>query len=116
MDSKQSTRQGGGGRRRFLKNAAALVGLAAGGIRPAVAQSVAPEPREPLPKDLHGYRERSRFEKSRRMGSLGLWVPADGPSRDYGFRTPLQDSVGITTPASLHFVLSHGYDPIDIDP
>jgi sulfane dehydrogenase subunit SoxC len=31
-------------------------------------------------------------------------------------RTPLQDSVGIITPASLHFVISHGYDPPDIDP
>jgi sulfane dehydrogenase subunit SoxC len=116
MDSKQSSHQGGGGRRRFLKNAAALAGLAVGGIRPAGAQSLGPETREPLPKDLHGYGERSRFEKSRRVGSLGLWVPPDGPSRDYGFRTPLQDSVGIITPASLHYVLSHGYDPIDIDP
>ena len=30
--------------------------------------------------------------------------------------TPLQDSIGIITPSSLHYVTTHGYDPPDIDP
>jgi sulfane dehydrogenase subunit SoxC len=89
-----------------------MAGLAAGVARSARGQTPAPEVR---PNDLHAYGERSRFENSRRVGSLGLWPPAAGPIRDYGFRTPLQNSVGIITPASLHFVISHGYDPPDID-
>jgi sulfane dehydrogenase subunit SoxC len=112
MDSKQSPR------RRFLKNAAALAGLAVGAIRAATAHAQTPGPEMPnvSPKDLHSYGERSHFVNSGRVGSLGLWPPAAGPIRDYGIRTPLQNSVGIITPASLHFVLSHGYDPPDIDP
>jgi sulfane dehydrogenase subunit SoxC len=110
MDSKQSPR------RRFLKNAAALAGLAVGAIRSASAQTLGLELPKVRPKDLHAYGERSPFENSGRVGSLGLWPPAAGPIRDYGFRTPLQNSVGMITPASLHFVLSHGYDPPDIDP
>jgi sulfane dehydrogenase subunit SoxC len=106
LDSKPSPR------RHFLKNASVMAGLAAGVARSARGQTPAPEVR---PNDLHAYGERSRFENSRRVGSLGLWPPAAGPIRDYGFRTPLQNSVGIITPASLHFVISHGYDPPDID-
>jgi sulfane dehydrogenase subunit SoxC len=102
MDSKQNPR------RRFLKSAA-MAGLAVGATRPASGQGGAS-------KDAHKYGERSRFEDSSRAGSLGLWPPAAGPTRDYGFRTPLQNSVGVITPAALHFVLSHGYDPPDIDP
>ena len=40
----------------------------------------------------------------------------EGEPRDFGLRTPLQDSVGMITPSSLHFVISHGYEPPDIDP
>jgi sulfane dehydrogenase subunit SoxC len=48
---------------------------------------------------------------------MGLYDPASsGYHRDFGFRTPTQDSVGIITPASLHFVIAHGYEPPDIDP
>jgi sulfane dehydrogenase subunit SoxC len=103
VDSKQSPR------RHFLKNASAIAGLAVGATRSAAGDSE-------VRKDLHAHGERSHFETSSRKGSLGLWPPAAGPTRDYGFRTPLQNSVGIITPASLHFVLSHGYDPPDIDP
>src|ERR1700681_1370812 len=93
-----------------------MAGLAVGATRSASGQALKSETSEARPKDLHAYGERSRFEKSSGIGSLGLWPPAAGPTRDYGFRTPLQNSVGIITPASLHFVLSHGYDPPDIDP
>jgi len=93
-----------------------VAGLAVGATRSAKGQTPTSEASEARAKDLHAYGERSHFEKSSRMGSLGLWPPSAGPTRDYGFRTPLQNSVGIITPASLHFVLSHGYDPPDIDP
>jgi len=111
MNPKQS------GRRHFLKNSAALAGLAVGAIQPASAQSAGPEKPEAHPKDLHSYGDRSRFENSVRVGSMGLYDPAPaGYHRDFGFRTPTQDSVGIITPASLHFVIAHGYEPPDIDP
>jgi sulfane dehydrogenase subunit SoxC len=111
MNPKQS------GRRRFLKNGAALAGLAVGAMQPASAQSAGTEKSEARPKDLHSYGDRSRFEISARVGSMGLYDPAPaGYHRDFGFRTPTQDSVGIITPASLHFVIAHGYEPPDIDP
>src|ERR1700730_5555943 len=105
------------GRRRFLKSRAALAGLAVGTIQPASGQSTGSEKTEERPKDLHAYGERSRFENSSRVGAMGLYDPAPpGYHRDFGFRTPTQDSVGIITPASLHFVIAHGYEPPDIDP
>jgi sulfane dehydrogenase subunit SoxC len=110
LDSKQSPR------RRFLKHGTALAGLAVGAIRSASGQALGSVTPGAIPGDLHAYGGRSRFENAARVGSLGLWPPAAGPSRDYGFRTPLQDSVGIITPASLHYILSHGYEPEDIDP
>ncbi len=111
MNSKES------GRRRFLKNSAALAGLAVGAIQPAKGQSAGSEKLEERPRDIHTYGERSRFENSVRTGAMGLYDPArPGDHRDFGFRTPIQDSVGIITPASLHFVIAHGYEPPDIDP
>ena len=105
------------GRRRFLKNGAALAGLAVGAIQPASGQDAGAEKTEAHPKDLHAYGERSRFESSARLGAMGLYDPApSGYHRDFGFRTPTQDSIGIITPASLHFVIAHGYEPPDIDP
>jgi sulfane dehydrogenase subunit SoxC len=105
------------GRRRFLKNGAALAGLAVGAMQPASGQDSGAEKTEARPKDLHAYGERSRFESSARLGAMGLYDPASsGYHRDFGFRTPTQDSVGIITPASLHFVIAHGYEPPDIDP
>ena len=88
------------GRRRFLKQGAALAGLALGGVGTAGAQT--PEPQTPggAPADRRFYGLRSRFEKSLRSPT----------------HTPFQDSVGIITPSSLHFVNNHGYNPPDIDP
>ncbi len=100
-------------RRQFLKNAPAIAGLAAGAIS-AAAPALGEQTRR-SPEELRTYGERSRFVNSERIGSLGLW-PANRQPRDYGFRTPLQDTVGMLTPASLHFILSHGFDPPDIDP
>ncbi len=100
------------GRRRFLKNGAALAGLAVGGIRPASGETTGSDKPESRPKDLHEYGERSRFETAVRTPS---------EAKPYSFYvkqrlTPLQDSVGIITPSALHFFNSHGYEPPDIDP
>src|ERR1700682_2368983 len=106
-------------RRRFLRDGAALAGLAVGVMRPARRATLAAETPEVPAKDLHAYGERSRFETSLRTGSIGTWPTlTSGPDyrRDFGFRTPLQDSVGIVTPPALHYIVSHGFEPPDIDP
>ena len=112
MNSKQS------GRRRFLKGSAALAGLAVGGIRSASAQALDSGTSGTGSQDPHVYGQRSRFETSARVGALGVYEPGpNGPTRrDLGFRTPLQDSIGIITPAPLHFILSHGFETVDVDP
>jgi sulfane dehydrogenase subunit SoxC len=100
------------GRRQFLKNSAALAGLAAGAITPAGATPAAPETVD----QLHAYGERSHFENWTRKGKH-LWPPGGASgTRDYGFRTPLQYQLGMITPAPLHFTISHGNEPRDIDP
>ena len=100
MDAKER------GRRRFLKEGAALAGLAVGAIRSASGQALGREKPEVQSKGPRAYSERSPFETS-----LRTLPPPDGFA---GF-TPLQDFVGIITPSSLHFVNSH-YDVPEIDP
>ncbi len=111
------------GRRQFLKGAT-LAGLAVGASSSVVAQnqSIYPlggsyrsDPRKDLevrPKDPNAYGDRSRFVTSVRL--------SDGGNTEFGgssnVLTPLQDSMGIITPAPLHFVSSHGYAPPDIVP
>ncbi len=105
------------GRRRFLKNGAALAGLAVGAVRSAKAETPAAEGAAMPPADIHAYGQRSHFETSSRRGAPGLYDPAPADyHRDFGLRTPTQDTVGIITPASLHFYIGHGYEPPDIDP
>src|SRR5215831_11883647 len=105
MDSKKSNR------RKFLKGGAAMA--AAGAIQTATGQST--KPATPL-KDLVAYGERSRFVTSIRE------AVAERPSPDefgmtFHVLTPLQDSVGIITPSSLHFIGTHrGAITPDIDP
>jgi sulfane dehydrogenase subunit SoxC len=108
-------------RRKFLKNGAMLASFALGGLREANGQAAGSEAAEAQsagaqPKDRLAYGERSRFEDTGRIGSTGLYTFEGVRTKDFGLRTPLQDSVGILTPAPLHFVISHGYDPPDIDP
>jgi sulfane dehydrogenase subunit SoxC len=110
MNSKQSSR------RRFLQGgAAALAGLTVGAIRPASGQTPgAVVPEAPSPNELIAYGERSRFVKSVRKRVDGFPAP-------YGqtphLLTPLQDSVGIITPTSLHYVAGHtGFYVPEIDP
>lgn len=101
------------GRRRFLTHGAALAGAAVGAARPAAAQGFGAMPLHAGSKDLIAYGERSRFVTTVRLPEESDHAPFD---RLPNALTPLQDSVGIITPSSLHFVSSHGYVPPDIDP
>src|SRR6266566_5447857 len=102
-------------RRNFLKNGAALAGLAVGAS--ASALPLAAEPAAERIDDLHLYGERSHFVDSVRNGSIGNPERRlENEPRAFGLRSPLQDSVGMITPASLHFVVSHGFEPLDINP
>ena len=102
-------------RRRFLKGSAALAGLAVGASASALPLAAKPAPERV--DDLHLYGERSHFVDSVRIGSI------NDPERRlkdepvaFGLKSPLQDQVGMITPASLHFIVSHGFEPPDIDP
>ena len=102
-------------RRRFLKRGAALAGLAVGASASALPLAGKPSPERV--DDLHLYGERSRFVDAVRIGSI------NNPERRlkdepvaFGLKTPLQDQIGMITPASLHFIVSHGFEPPDIDP
>ena len=90
MDSSES------GRRRFLKQAAAVAGVAAGaGVGPewaAKGQSAAKPEAQPNDEHIHGP---SSVRGVRRQ------------INHITYYTPLQDYAGIITPASLHFVQLH---------
>ena len=132
MNPKQSTR------RKFLRDGAALVGLAAGTLaaRTASGQSLGyttdqalgpklsnvppgtPGPVEGQPFD-GAYGLRSRYETAGRIGGLGaFWTGPEGKViRPFtGGLTPMGSSAGIITPAALHYFISHGFVPPDIDP
>src|SRR6202521_552610 len=103
----------GSGRRRFLKHAAALAGVAAGAGAGAEwaarGQSAKPEVAESDAKDTRfGQGEPSRFVKSGRGARLSI--------DHITYYTPLQDYAGIITPAGLHFVQQHSSHLPDIDP
>ena len=101
-------------RRRFLKGGAALAGLAVGASARALA--IPDSPRSHV-DDLHDYGERSRYVTDIRTGSVNdPQRHIAGEARDVGLRTPHQDSVGMIPPNALHYVVSHGYEPPDIDP
>src|SRR3984957_18413838 len=93
----------GSGRRRFLKNAAALAGVAAGAGAgaewAAKGQSAKPEA---LAKDAYDHRELLR---------RGARMSVDHIT----YYTPLQDYAGIITPAPLHFVQQHSSHFPEID-
>src|SRR5215471_12787806 len=102
----------GSGRRRFLKQAAALAGVAAGAGAGAEwaarGQSAKSEGKsseakpEAQAKEAHDHREFSR---------RGARFSVDHIT----YYTPLQDYAGIITPASLHFVQYHASHFPDID-
>ncbi len=106
-------------RRRFLKTGMSLAGIAAGtGMNfPAGAQTLATADKSTL--EWYEYGVRSEYVKSKRIGTNGMYGldrhPPEVP-RDYGLRTPLQDSYGSITPTSLHFIINHGVVSPNIDP
>src|SRR5438477_3484122 len=101
MNSKQS------GRRRFLKSAA-LAGLAVGAERSASAQGATDTSAPGAPPNTHAHGQLAPH-----AAPAGRAVTKTITHTTY--YTPLADSVGIITPASLHFMQSHSRLP-DIDP
>lgn len=115
MDAKPRDRRG------FLKEGAALAGLALGAARSASGQT--PElqmPDHETPsksvKELVAYGERSRFVTSKRIPVAERMSP-DMFGLTFHVSTPLQDSFGIITPSSLFYVATHrGSFVPDINP
>jgi sulfane dehydrogenase subunit SoxC len=109
------------GRRGFLKSGAALAGgLAAGAVAPAAGQE-APHAQPAFikgSKELVAYGDRSRFVTSVRIAHPVGGRPSPDPfGLVFHVAAPLQDSVGVITPSSLHYVATtRGSFMPDIDP
>ena len=113
-------------RRELLKSSAALAGgLTLGAAAPAISAQQSPEshhapPPSPMIKgDKDGmiaYGERSNYVKSVRIPHGGRPSP-DTFGLTFHVATPLQDSVGVITPSSLHyFATTRGSFLPEIDP
>src|SRR5690242_8533159 len=124
MDSKRTSR------RDLLKGGAALAGgLAALGQTPASGQETAhdhaagqaPAPNNPMimgSQELIEYGQRSHYVTSVRIAHpMGGRPSPDAFGKVFHLASPLQDSVGVITPSSLHYVATTrgSYVP-DIDP
>src|SRR5438046_4039605 len=104
-------------RRGFLKGGAALTGgLTLGAVAPAIGQTPASGAFIKGSKELIAYGQRSRFVTSVRIPHGGRPSP-DPFGLVFHVATPLQDSVGVITPSSLHYVATtRGSFIPDIDP
>ena len=104
-------------RRRFLKGGAALAGgLTLGAVEPAIGQTPASGAFIKGSDELIAYGERSRFVTSVRIPHGGRPSP-DAFGLVFHVATPLQDSVGVITPSSLHYIgTTRGSFVPDIDP
>src|SRR6266542_6787992 len=104
-------------RRAFLKSGAALAGgFTLGAAAPAIGQTRASPAMIKGDKDLIAYGVRSRFVNSVRIAHGGRPSPDDF-GLVFHVASPLQDSVGVITPSSLHFVgTTRGSYIPDIDP
>jgi sulfane dehydrogenase subunit SoxC len=104
-------------RREFLKSGAALAGgFTLGAAAPAIAQMPSSPPMIKGDKDQIAYGDRSRFVTSVRIAHGGRPSP-DGFGLVFHVASPLQDSVGVITPSSLHFVgTTRGSYIPEIDP
>ncbi len=119
MDSKRNSR------RELLKASAALAALGVGGRSQAQEHSHPPTPTSANGSPMiHGSQEQIAYgERSKYVTSVRVQHPIGGrPSPDvfgktFHIATPLQDSVGVITPSSLHYVATTrgSYLP-DIDP
>ena len=108
-----------GDRREFLKRGAALAGgLSLGAAESAIGQAPAPEPENMIMRTpaLGAYGKRSRFETSVRIPHGGRPSP-DAFGLDFHIAASLQESVGVITPSSLHYVgTTRGSFVPDINP
>jgi sulfane dehydrogenase subunit SoxC len=112
-------------RREFLKSGAAFAGgLAVGAVTPSVAQTPetaaqAPTPTRMIkgdPDQIVAYGERSPFVTSVRIPHGGRPSP-DQFGLTFHVASPLQDSVGVITPSSLHYyATTRGSFLPEIDP
>ena len=110
MGSKRSDR------RKFLKGSAALVGGLLGAAAPAIGQTPTSPAMIKGDKNQIAYGDRSRFETSVRIPHGGRPSP-DAFGLVFHVAAPLQDSVGMITPSSLHFVgTTRGSYIPEIDP
>jgi sulfane dehydrogenase subunit SoxC len=109
-------------RRGFLKSGAALAGgLTVGAVAPAAGQAPVHEDHPAFikgSKELVAYGDRSRFVTSVRIAHPVGGRPSPDPfGLVFHVATPLQDSVGVITPSSLHYVATtRGSFMPDIDP
>ncbi|HJO11301.1 MAG: molybdopterin-dependent oxidoreductase [Gammaproteobacteria bacterium] len=104
-------------RREFLKRGAALAGgLGLGAAKPAVGQTPAPGAFIKGTDERVAYGERSQYVTSTRIPHGGRPSP-DAFGLDFHIAAPLQDSVGVITPSSLHYVgTTRGSFTPNIDP
>ncbi len=104
-------------RRDFLKRGVAVAGgWTLGAVGTATGQTPASQDVVKTPEELLAYGERSRFVTSIRVPHGGRPSP-DRWGLLFHTATPLQDSVGVITPSSLHFSnTTRGAFIPDIDP
>ncbi len=113
MGSKRPDRRG------FLRGGAALAGgLTLGAVEPALGQQTKSGKFIKGSEEMIAYGERSRFVNSARIQHPPGGRPSpDGFGLVFHVAAPLQDSVGMITPSSLHFVgTTRGSFMPDIDP
>lgn len=105
-------------RRAFLKGGAALAGgLTLGAVvKPALSQTPPEHAFIHGSDELVAYGERSRFVTSARIAH-GSRPSPDAFGLDFHIAAPLQDSVGVIMPSSLHYIgTTRGSFIPDIDP
>src|SRR5258707_3405823 len=113
-------------RRELIKGGGALAGgFTLGAVAPTLGQTPASDqapahdhPMIPGSKDLIAYGQRSHFVTSVRIAHPMGGRPSPDPfGLVFHVATPLQDSVGVITPSSLHYVATtRGSFIPDIDP
>lgn len=106
-------------RRRFIKSGLALASLPLAGIPLALGHTGQPGvPNTSSDDKLKAYGERSRFVTSARFEAGGGGKRTQPPfGLTANLVSPLQDSLGMITPTSLHYVGSHGAFVVpDINP
>lgn len=104
-------------RRTFLKSGAVLAGaMGLGASKPVLGQLPEPHAYMRGTDELVAYGKRSRFVTSERIAHGGRESP-DAFGLDFHIAAPLQDSVGVITPSSLHYMgTTRGSFVPDIDP